>query len=179
MHLQYANQSIRLATADDAATLCRWWNDGVVMAHAGFPHGLGTTPQKVAAQIASQNALHQRMILEIDGAAVGEMSYRITGYTAEIGIKICVEAQREKGYGTRFLLMLISWLFAEKGVDSIVLDTNRNNARAQHVYEKIGFVRLGVREGAFTDQLGDPQSVVDYRLEKSDFARRYPPENGD
>ena len=178
MYLSYGNQAIRPATVDDAPTLCRWWNDGGVMAHAGFPMGLGTTPEKVAAQIRAQNILHQRLMLEVDGITVGEMSYRVTGQAAEIGIKICDACQREKGYGTRFLIMLIGYLFGKMGVERIVLDTNLNNARAQHVYEKIGFVRQGVRVDAWADQLGVPQSVADYQLEKCDFARRYPLENG-
>ena len=42
---------IRDAKIEDAARLCRWWNDGDVMAHAGFPNGLGTTVARVEAQI--------------------------------------------------------------------------------------------------------------------------------
>lgn len=37
------NICIRNATSDDAETLCIWWNDGSVMAHAGFPNGLYAT----------------------------------------------------------------------------------------------------------------------------------------
>lgn len=47
MYIEFQNIVIRNASADDAETLCRWWNDGKVMAHAGFPKGLGTTVQKI------------------------------------------------------------------------------------------------------------------------------------
>lgn len=40
MHLQYNDLTIRSALPADAPQLVRWWNDGAVMAHAGFPLGL-------------------------------------------------------------------------------------------------------------------------------------------
>lgn len=41
--IQYENLTIRQAEVADAKQLAAWWNDGAVMAHAGFPNGLGTT----------------------------------------------------------------------------------------------------------------------------------------
>ena len=41
MNLQYKNLTIRDAVAADAEQLVTWWNNGAVMAHAGFPNGLG------------------------------------------------------------------------------------------------------------------------------------------
>ena len=43
LHLQHNSLTLRTATVDDVPYLTRWWNDGAVMAHAGFPNGLGTT----------------------------------------------------------------------------------------------------------------------------------------
>ena len=39
MILMMNNLTIRSAEAEDAAQLCGWWNDGAVMAHAGFHDG--------------------------------------------------------------------------------------------------------------------------------------------
>ena len=41
MRIQKDNILIRTATVDDAVQLNKWWNDGRVMEHAGFPYGLG------------------------------------------------------------------------------------------------------------------------------------------
>ena len=49
MNLQFRNLTIRTAVPSDAAQLTAWWNDGTVMAHAGFPNGLGITVDKVIA----------------------------------------------------------------------------------------------------------------------------------
>ena len=77
------------------------------------------------------------------------MNYRTTDeHTAQIGIKICETAQQGKGYGTILLRMFINELFNCYGFSKIMLDTNVNNTRAQATYEKLGFVRVGVRENS-------------------------------
>ena len=78
--------SFRAARPEDAETLCAWWNDGAVMAHAGFPRGLGTTAQAVRKKIlAESDGGVRRYLIEYDGAPVGEMSARsLGGRTCEI-----------------------------------------------------------------------------------------------
>lgn len=170
MDLKDGNLRIREVVAADAPLLCRWWNDGNVMAHAGFPNGLGTTEGEVLRLLTSGEPSQHRFILEADSRPIGEMNYRqINPKTAEIGIKICDFSLHGKGYGTRFLRLLITYLFKEKGYERVVLDTNVKNVRAQHVYEKLGFRRVGVRENAWRDQLGELQSFIDYELTPADF----------
>ena len=41
MKIENNDLYIRNADVDDCAQLAKWWNDGGVMAHAGFPNGLG------------------------------------------------------------------------------------------------------------------------------------------
>jgi RimJ/RimL family protein N-acetyltransferase len=161
--------SLRLATTQDAEILCRWWNDGKVMAHAGFPNGLGTDADEIVALIKNGKRNNRRMIIEIDSEPIGEMNYRIQDKLAEIGIKICDFNYQEKGYGTKALKMLIKYLFSEMDVDKIILDTNLKNTRAQHVYEKIGFQKVRVNIDSWKDQLGELQSSVDYELRKADY----------
>ena len=165
MRLQYHDLTIRSALPSDAPQLVRWWNDGAVMAHAGFPLGLGTTVEKEAARLPSPG----RLMLEYKNRPIGEMSWRDVGEnTAEIGIKICESTFQEQGLGRIYLSLLIKELFA-RGFARIVLDTNLNNTRAQHVYEKLGFRKVAIRENSWHDQLGNPQSAVDYALTPEDF----------
>jgi len=65
--------------------------------------------------------------------------------------------------------MLINDLFKDLGYKKIVLDTNLNNLRAQHVYEKLGFQKLRVNVDAWKNQLGELQSSIDYELVEKDF----------
>lgn len=55
------------------------------------------------------------------------------------------------------------------GYKKIILDTNLNNLRAQHVYEKLGFQKIRVNVDAWKNQLGELQSSIDYELEEKDF----------
>lgn len=164
MHLQYHDLTIRSALPSDAPQLVRWWNDGTVMAHAGFPLGLGTTVEKEAARLSAPG----RLMLEYKSRPIGEMSFRAVDCAAEIGIKICESTFQEQGLGRIALSLLIRELFA-RGFGRIVLDTNLNNTRAQHVYEKLGFRKVAVRENSWRDQLGNLQSAVDYELYPENF----------
>lgn len=170
MRIDYNNLTIRNAVASDSEQLAKWWNDGAVMAHAGFPLGLGITAEKITADLATDSDnTRRRLILEVDGEAVGEMNYRnLNDGSAEIGIKICEASKQEKGHGRLFLSMLIEELFA-MGYEKIVLDTNLKNERAQHVYESLGFRKLRINENSWKDQLGNWQSSVDYELLPQDF----------
>ena len=163
------NLVIREATPDDAKLLCMWWGDGRIMAHAGFPNGIDTDVNELMERIRNEDDNNRRLILEIDTICVGEMSYRINNNIAEIGIKICDFSYQEKGYGTKAIKLLIEYLFHEKKVSKIILDTNLKNTRAQHVYEKIGFSKVDVKVDSWRDQLGELQSFVDYELLWDDY----------
>ena len=164
MELVDRSLRIRDAVEADAGRLAAWWNDGAVMAHAGFPNGLGITEEKVIAGLGNG-----RLVLEENGRLIGEACYRKVGEgIAEIGIKICETDCQNRGLGRIILSMLIAWLF-EQGYEKIVLDTNLTNLRAQHVYESLGFQKLRVNIDSWTDQLGNKQSAVDYELTEDNF----------
>jgi RimJ/RimL family protein N-acetyltransferase len=166
------NVSIRVVMVDDAPLLCNWWNDGKVMEHAGYPNGLNTNTNKILEQIGNEKDNHRRLIIEIDSNRVGEMCFQITNSVAEIGIKICDFSYQEKGYGTKAIKLLVEYLFRERKVQAIKLDTNRNNRRAQHVYEKIGFIKIKENIDAWQDQIGVMQSSVEYELLREDYYRQ-------
>ena len=162
--IQHENFTIRQAEVADAKQLTAWWNDGAVMAHAGFPNGLGTTEEEVIEGLGNGC-----MVIEESNRLIGECNYRnVADGVAEIGIKICETDCQNRGLGRIILSMLISWLF-EQGFEKIVLDTNHTNKRAQHVYESLGFRKLRVNVDSWTDQLGNKQSAVDYELTEDNF----------
>ena len=161
---------IRNAGEADCEQLAAWWNDGTVMAHAGFPLGLGTTAEDIQGQLGTDSdETGRRLIIEYKSSPIGEMNYRnMENGTAEIGIKICEPSFQERGLGRVILSLFIRELFA-MGYSKIILDTNLKNERAQHVYEMLGFRRLRVNIDAWKDQLGVPQSFVDYELAPENF----------
>lgn len=171
MLLKYNNLTIRNATIHDAGQLALWWNDGKIMAHAGFPNGLGQTAESIANSLNNDtDDTHRRLIIEIDNVAVGEMNYRNLGnHVAEIGIKICDFSKQNSGMGKKLLSMLIVSLLNDMDYQKIILDTNSKNERAQHVYEQLGFKKLRVNENTWTNQVGELESSVDYELCQTDF----------
>ena len=62
MQIKYENLSIRNARKEDCPLLEKWWNDGAVMAHAGFPNGLGTSAAKIEKQIANDSSYRHKDI---------------------------------------------------------------------------------------------------------------------
>lgn len=165
MNLVQRELRIRTAQPGDVDVLVSWWNDGAVMAHAGFPNGLGITHERVNKQLTeNREGVRELLILEDGGVPIGEMNYRAgTSGTAEIGIKICDAAKQNAGRGRRYLTMLLLELF-RMGFQKIRLDTDLGNRRAQHVYELLGFRKIGIRYDSWTDQLGNLRSAVDYEL---------------
>ena len=171
MLIEYKNLRIRNATIEDADILTTWWNDGAVMAHAGFPNGIGETPEHVAEKIATDDDnKSRRLILELDNCAIGEACfYNLGNKLVEIGIKICDFSKQEKGLGRLYLSMLIYALFEEYGYEKVILDTNLKNKRAQHVYEKLGFKKVRVNYDSWKNQIGELESSVDYELYPDTF----------
>jgi len=170
MYQTYQQIIIRDAAPADAPQLCKWWNDGSVMAHAGFPNGLGTTEEKILRQINDRSRKHFLHVILYEDRLIGEMNYRETApEICEIGIKICDASMQNRGLGKLILSLFISALFEECGYQKIILDTNLTNLRAQHVYEQLGFRKLRVNIDSWIDQLGRPQSSVDYELTKDTF----------
>lgn len=178
MYIKRDNLVIRSAVLQDVEKINAWWNDGKVMAHAGFPNGLGQTLEETWAEIkAYEGKLSQLCVLEIGGVSIGETSFGLIGDgIAEIGIKICDFSYQDQGYGSEFLRMLIAYLFEDRElnekypVDKIVLDTNLKNERAQHVYEKLGFKKVRVNMASWQDQLGEWQGSVDYEFTRGMYA---------
>ncbi|ULO07348.1 GNAT family N-acetyltransferase [Paenibacillus sp. 19GGS1-52] len=65
--------------------------------------------------------------------------------TANLRIAIDKVEHQSKGYGQEALLLLLNYGFGILNLHRIELEVYAYNNRAVHVYEKVGFVREGVR----------------------------------
>ena len=78
MNIKYNQLCIRNAEKKDCEQLAVWWNDGTVMAHAGFPNGLGTSAAEIEKQIADDSdETRRRLIIEYNDVRIGEMSFYV------------------------------------------------------------------------------------------------------
>lgn len=178
MQIKKENIIIRSAIDEDAKILTSWWNNGNVMAHAGFPKGLGITVEEVLLTTKkNQNNLSQLCMFEVNSERVGECSYRLEDDFAEIGIKICDTSYQNKGLGTKILQMLIDFIFTDDAINNsakvkkIILDTNAKNLRAQHVYKKLGFKKVRTNVDSWKNQLGELQTSIDYEMTIEEYLK--------
>lgn len=92
----------------------------------------------------------RHLIVERDGERVGcVLLAGIRSVHGSVEIRRIVMTERGAGLGTRTLHMLIDLAFDELGAHRLWLDVVAENARARHVYRRIGFVEEGVMREAF------------------------------
>lgn len=79
--------------------------------------------------------------------------------TATLGIMIGKNDEREKGYGTEAINLLLDYAFNHLNLNNIMLELLDTNERAKKCYLKCGFKELGVRkqshylEGIYHDSI--------------------------
>ncbi len=87
MLLCYNNITIRNATPKDGELLCQWWNNGELMVDVGFPKGLGTTAEKIFADLATDSDdTRRRLIVNWTGAPWGKWPMKIWKTTPQVWI---------------------------------------------------------------------------------------------
>jgi RimJ/RimL family protein N-acetyltransferase len=82
-----------------------------------------------------------------DGQLVGSTELRLFPMRkkAEFGIVIGEKSKWDGGLGTEALRLVLGYAFGELELNRVELTTAEDNARALRVYEKIGFVREGLK----------------------------------
>jgi aminoglycoside 6'-N-acetyltransferase len=100
-----------------------------------------------------------RLSVVADGELVGYVQFweepDPTGRHADVDIFLGPDSQ-DRGLGTEVMRMVVRHLIEERGHHRITLSTSVDNARAIHVYEKVGFRRVGVtRKSALSHVTGE------------------------
>ena len=163
---------IRSAIESDAPLLLYWWNDGEIMAHAGFPLGLQITIDKVKESIAKNDENRQLLIIYIEDMPIGEMNYTNNDGVYSFGIKICNKTYQNNGYGTEILKHLFEYLFNVKNAKKITCDTNLKNIRAQYIYEnKLHMKRVKTSYKSWKNQIGELCSATFFEISKEDYLK--------
>ena len=79
---------------------------------------------------------------------VAEDEEQIAGSIGEITNVAVAQSARDRGMGASLVAAMQQWAL-EHGVERIVLEVRVSNAPAIHVYEKKGFVTIGVRKNFY------------------------------
>ena len=103
------------------------------------------------------------LVIESEGTLIGATTLKneenLPSRSATFGIVIGERSFLDRGYGTEASTLLLDYAFAVLGYHKINLDLFEYNARAQAMYEKLGFVLEGRRRenhwsrGRFWDEI--------------------------
>ena len=84
-----------------------------------------------------------------DGSKIGGISHFPVGELLEIGYTL-IPSERNKGYCTEAVKIIVDYLFLSKDMVRIQAGTNPKNVASQRVLEKVGFKKEGlVRKSVF------------------------------
>ena len=148
-------------------------NHGTCRISARFKNRQNQTGRKNPSWQGTESPPSAIWIIEIDGVLAGEMNHRFVEEDIyEIGIKICRFDLQNHGYGHVAVNLLLDYLFIEQHAKKVILDTNLANTGAQRFYETLGFIKTGIFENSWKDQLGQMQSSVSYEITKDTFLNR-------
>lgn len=159
---------VRPAVPDDAAALiahvnriCAEPSVFIPMAPGEFNHTVEEEAKLLADVAASANSVF--LVAEAGGEVVGLLNCfggkrRATRHAATLGISVRRD-WRGRGVGTALLRRAVDWARATGVVTRLELEVYAANGGAVRLYERLGFVREGVRrravlhDGRFEDEL--------------------------
>lgn len=155
---------LRPFTEADAARMGEIVGDPEVRRFTGSP-GHELTPELLRSWYGSRSAQPDRLDLAVtdpaDGEVLGEVvlhawvpEERSCTFRTLIGAR-----GRGRGIGTEATRLIVGYAFEELGLHRVQLDAYAFNDRALRMYEKVGFVREGVRreverrDGVWVDEV--------------------------
>ena len=127
-------------TADAEPQRLRDWHEP--------PRSLLRREQDWEAEQSEPDASAVSLVIVADDRPVGDINlFQIDTRNrhALIGLSLWRAEDRDHGYGSDAIRAMLRWGFGHLNLHRIELAVDGTNERAMHVYEKLGFVREGVR----------------------------------
>ena len=153
--LEGRNVNLSIMEKEDVPLLVEWWNslefqgEYFPMLQKSKTQALQEFENPSPVQAAMGHG--EFMIEKKNGTRIGHIGYGkdILHEWIEIGYDI-VPAEREKGYATEAIQIMVDYLFLFKDIPRITVCTDARNTAAIRAAEKAGFKREGiVRKGWF------------------------------
>ncbi|MEU6350884.1 GNAT family protein [Streptomyces sp. NPDC047072] len=130
-----------------------------------FEPGTELTPERLRSWYGSRSTQPDRLDLAVTDPTTGELLGEVVLYEWDPAQRSCTfrtligPRGRGRGIGTEATRLIVGHGFEQLGLHRIELEAYGHNHRALRVYEKVGFVREGVRreaalrEGVWTDSV--------------------------
>jgi RimJ/RimL family protein N-acetyltransferase len=139
----------------------------------GFERFVGRSPEaEHRAMMASSN--HAYFIGEAaDGAIAAFAILRdLEDPHGNVYLKRIAVSRPDEGVGAAFFALVVAWAFTHTAAHRFWLDCFAHNARAQRVYEKLGFSRDGVLRQAYRAPDGSRLDLTMMALTRPQWAAR-------
>jgi aminoglycoside 6'-N-acetyltransferase len=173
--IQGQRVGLRPVVQSDIAMLDAWTNDPAIQ---GGYNMFGLEPENGAmagfqARGLLDDAQGTLMIVTLDGAIVGSMSYHEVRYGPNVGSRAyniglsIVPAYRNQGYGSEAQQLMAAYLLDSFPIARVEAETDVTNLAEQRALEKAGFVREGVLRKAQW-RAGDWHDLVVYSKVRGD-----------
>lgn len=137
---------------EDAEIYVKWLNDLNVTENLGNPSGTISVAGE-REWIGKNSQTCQYAIIRSDtDELIGNCGYNSVDHIkqcAEVGLFIGDEENRNKGYGTESLKLLVNFGFDYLNLNNIMLKVFSFNGRAINCYKKAGFTELGRRRQSY------------------------------
>lgn len=155
------NISIRLMqdSEKDYELMAKWLADPKVLEFyegRDNPHDLIKVKEKYSVKILN-NVNVFPCILELDNKPLGyiqfyelekeqKIKFELSQNELSYGIDMFIgeTSQWNKGLGSKYLILLVEWIFKNKNLTQIIVDPRVENIRAIRAYEKVGFTKVKV-----------------------------------
>jgi RimJ/RimL family protein N-acetyltransferase len=141
---------LRAVEESDAQAYARWLDDEMVTTYLEM--GLRPVRRKDAAAFLELANSDDAVVFAIDdlegGRVVGTCGLYLIQWAcrrAQFNILIGERAAWDKGFGTEAARLCLDYAFDKLNLNSVQLGVNAENERALRSYEKVGYVREGVR----------------------------------
>ena len=110
-----------------------------------------------------QNPVARYLVAERDGRIIGYAGAWIVLDESHVTNVAVIAEERGRGIGTALMERLL-WYLSNLGAGYATLEVRESNARAQAMYAKLGFVRVGRRKKYYEDNGEDAWLMVCDRL---------------
>lgn len=110
---------------------------------------------------------------------VAKLNHQVIGYTGLFSVfdkghitTLAVKPElQDQGVGTMLILRLIE-LSLDKGIRHLTLEVRKSNLKARRLYEKFGFLVVGLRKGYYRDNNEDAIVFCTGNIASSQHQRR-------
>jgi ribosomal-protein-alanine N-acetyltransferase len=132
--------NLRVVEREDLPVIAEWLNNPEFFNYAPFPQRSMTEFGKQYDNLPSDSKWF--VIEKKDGSKIGFVYHESVGNQMEIGYAM-LPAERNKGYGTEAITIIVDYLFLTKRIMRIQVTTELRNKASVEVLEKNGFKREG------------------------------------